>query len=119
MSCTGIPQVKPTDVGVEINDGIVTLTGTVSDYKKRRSAVEAALRVHRSQVKDLLAVSKGKSDPERSQEHQTTRSGYAIGTVGRQFPNVRHGEMECSLLCGLRSGPYMAGKTVLTWFSFP
>ena len=40
------PQVKPTDVGVEINDGIVTLTGTVSAYKKRRSAAEAALRVY-------------------------------------------------------------------------
>ncbi len=40
------PRVKPTDVGVEINDGIVTLTGTVSDYKKRRSAAEAALRVY-------------------------------------------------------------------------
>lgn len=39
-------QVKPTDVGVEVNDGIVTLTGTVSEYKKRRSAAEAVLRVY-------------------------------------------------------------------------
>jgi osmotically-inducible protein OsmY len=39
-------QVKPTDVGVEVNDSIVTLSGTVSNYKMRRAAADAALRVY-------------------------------------------------------------------------
>jgi osmotically-inducible protein OsmY len=38
--------VKPTEVGVEVNDGIVTLTGKVDSYHKRREAAEAALRVY-------------------------------------------------------------------------
>jgi osmotically-inducible protein OsmY len=40
------PQVKPTDIGVELNGGVVTLTGTVTNYKERRAAAEAALRVY-------------------------------------------------------------------------
>jgi osmotically-inducible protein OsmY len=40
------PQVKPTDVGVEVDGGVVTLTGTVTNYKERRAAAEAVLRVY-------------------------------------------------------------------------
>jgi osmotically-inducible protein OsmY len=38
-------RVEETDVGVEVDKGIVTLTGTVSSYAKRVAAQEAAHRV--------------------------------------------------------------------------
>src|SRR3954453_19797311 len=39
------PEVAPTDVGVEVDDGVVTLTGTVQSYWKKWAAERAALRV--------------------------------------------------------------------------
>jgi osmotically-inducible protein OsmY len=38
-------RVEPTDVGVEVEDGVVTLTGTVSSWAKKVAAEEAAHRV--------------------------------------------------------------------------
>lgn len=38
-------RVEPTDVGVEVDNGIVTLTGTVSSWAKKVAAEEAAHRV--------------------------------------------------------------------------
>jgi osmotically-inducible protein OsmY len=39
------PRIDETDVGVQVRNGIVTLTGTVTSYAKRLAAVEAAHRV--------------------------------------------------------------------------
>ncbi len=39
------PRVEETDVGVEVDNGIVTLTGTVTSWAKRVAAQEAARRV--------------------------------------------------------------------------
>jgi osmotically-inducible protein OsmY len=39
------PSVDETDVGVEVNDGIVTLSGTVDSYAKKLAAERAVLRV--------------------------------------------------------------------------
>ncbi len=39
-------NVDETEVGVQVRDGIVTLTGTVSAYAKKLAAIEAAHRVH-------------------------------------------------------------------------
>src|SRR6266542_2713292 len=38
-------RVEETDVGVEVDSGVVTLTGTVNSYAKRMAAQEAAHRV--------------------------------------------------------------------------
>jgi osmotically-inducible protein OsmY len=38
-------RVEETDVGVEVDEGVVTLSGTVSSWGKRHAAVEAAHRV--------------------------------------------------------------------------
>ena len=38
-------QVEPEEVGVEVDDGVVTLKGTVDRYTKKISAEQAALRV--------------------------------------------------------------------------
>ena len=38
-------RVEATDVGVEVHDGVVTLTGTVDSYVKMLAAAEAAHRV--------------------------------------------------------------------------
>jgi osmotically-inducible protein OsmY len=40
------PEVRPADVGVAVDDGIVMLTGTVDSYHKKWRAAEAALRVY-------------------------------------------------------------------------
>ena len=37
-------RIKQTDVGVEVHDGVVTLTGVVESWAKRRAAQEAAHR---------------------------------------------------------------------------
>src|SRR3990170_3334825 len=39
------PEVEPTDVGVEVDDGVVTLTGTVESYPMKVAAEKAAHRV--------------------------------------------------------------------------
>ena len=39
------PAVSETDVGVEVNDGVVTLNGTVESYVKKLAAERAVLRV--------------------------------------------------------------------------
>jgi osmotically-inducible protein OsmY len=39
-------RVEETDVGVEVDEGVVTLTGTVGSWAKRVAAAEAAHRVH-------------------------------------------------------------------------
>lgn len=39
------PIVKPAEVGVEVSNGIVTLTGTVGEYDKKLAAERAAARV--------------------------------------------------------------------------
>jgi osmotically-inducible protein OsmY len=39
------PRVEETEVGVEVDDGVVTLSGTVSSWGKRLAAEEAAHRV--------------------------------------------------------------------------
>ena len=39
------PEVKPTDVGIEVDDGVVTLTGTVESYPMKVAAEKAAHRV--------------------------------------------------------------------------
>jgi osmotically-inducible protein OsmY len=38
-------RVEPTDVGVEVDEGVVTLTGTVNSWAQRSAAKEAAHRV--------------------------------------------------------------------------
>jgi osmotically-inducible protein OsmY len=40
------PSVDATHIGVAVEDGVVTLTGTVPSYAEKRAAEEAALRVH-------------------------------------------------------------------------
>ena len=39
------PRVEETEVGVEVDNGVVTLTGTVTSWAKRMAAQEAAHRV--------------------------------------------------------------------------
>lgn len=39
------PEVEVTDVGVEVDDGVVTLTGTVDSYAKKYAAEQAVFRV--------------------------------------------------------------------------
>jgi osmotically-inducible protein OsmY len=39
------PRVDPTEVGVQVSQGIVTLTGTIASYAKKVAAKEAAHRV--------------------------------------------------------------------------
>ena len=40
------PEIEATEVGVEVDDGVVTLTGWVDTYTKKVAAEDAAQRVH-------------------------------------------------------------------------
>lgn len=40
-----VPEVEPTDIGVEVDDGVVTLTGTVDSYPMKIAAERVALRL--------------------------------------------------------------------------
>jgi osmotically-inducible protein OsmY len=55
------PEIDLTDVGVEVDDGIVTLTGTVDNYWTRWAAEQAALRVDgvRAVVNDISVKALG------------------------------------------------------------
>jgi osmotically-inducible protein OsmY len=65
-------RVDETDVGVEVDRGVVTLTGTVDNYAKRLAAQEAAHRVAgvldvANDVKVRLAGASGRTDTEIAQ----------------------------------------------------
>jgi osmotically-inducible protein OsmY len=40
-----VAQIPPTEIGIQVKDGIVTLSGTIDSWPKRRAAQEAAHRV--------------------------------------------------------------------------
>ena len=40
------PRFAPAEIGIEVDDGVVTLRGTVSSYAKLRAAAALAARVH-------------------------------------------------------------------------
>jgi osmotically-inducible protein OsmY len=70
------PRVSQTEVGVQVRNGVVTLTGTVSSYAKRLAAAEAAHRVQGvlDVANDLQARVEGigrKTDPEIAQAVRT------------------------------------------------
>jgi osmotically-inducible protein OsmY len=63
------PRVRPTEIGVTVADGVVTLTGWVDSYAKKWAAERAAHRVARVRAvaNDLavrIATGAEKSDPE-------------------------------------------------------
>ena len=45
VELTWDPEVSETEVGVEVDDGVVTLTGAVDAYAKKRAAERAAFRI--------------------------------------------------------------------------
>jgi osmotically-inducible protein OsmY len=55
------PQVEPTEVGVEVDDGVVTLSGWVETYAKKLAAERAAQRVEgvRAVANDLAVKGAG------------------------------------------------------------
>lgn len=55
------PQIEPTEIGVQVEDGVVTLTGTVTAYYKKLAAERAAARVDgvRAVADDLSVKSFG------------------------------------------------------------
>ena len=55
------PEVDPTDVGVEVDDGVVTLTGTVESFWKRWAAEQAVLRIKgvRAVANDIQVTPQG------------------------------------------------------------
>jgi osmotically-inducible protein OsmY len=57
-------RVRPTEIGVAVKDGIVTLTGWVDSYMKKLAAEEAAHRVHgvKAVVNDLEVYLPGSSE---------------------------------------------------------
>jgi osmotically-inducible protein OsmY len=58
------PRVEVSDVGVEVDDGVVTLTGSVDDYGKKVAAEHAAFRVQGVRaVANMLAVRPPGSKP--------------------------------------------------------
>jgi osmotically-inducible protein OsmY len=51
------PLLEPNEIGVEVDDGVVTLVGTVDGYSKKVAAERAALRVEGVRaVADMLSV---------------------------------------------------------------
>jgi osmotically-inducible protein OsmY len=50
------PEIEPTEIGVEVERGIVTLTGTVTSYAKKLAAEKSAQRVYgvRAVANDLI-----------------------------------------------------------------
>jgi osmotically-inducible protein OsmY len=62
-------RIGPTEVGVEVDKGVVTLTGTVENFAKKHAATEAAHRVAgvldvANNIRVHLAGSPGKTDTE-------------------------------------------------------
>ncbi len=62
-------RVPPTEIGVTVRDGIVTLSGLVDSYAKRADAEEAAHRGHgvravADKIETALPLGHERSDPE-------------------------------------------------------
>ena len=76
------PEVEPTDVGIEVDDGVVTLTGTVETYSKRWAAERAASRVMgvRALANEVVVKPEGTGMPDDTE--------IATGIVGAFERNV-------------------------------
>lgn len=61
--------IDSTDVGVEVDDGVVTLTGTVDSYWKKVAAAEAAQKVFgvRAVANDIEVRPPGDAPPDDTQ----------------------------------------------------
>lgn len=73
------PRVEETEVGVEVDGGVVTLTGTVSSYIKRIAAQEAAHRVAgvRDVANDIVVKLPGGPSPTDTEIAQAVRHALA------------------------------------------
>jgi osmotically-inducible protein OsmY len=89
-------RVDETEVGVEVDDGIVTLTGVVPSYAKKIAAQEAAHRVVgvRDVANDIevrLPGAAGRTDTELAAAVRTTLEWHTLIPSARIQSTVSHG----------------------------
>jgi osmotically-inducible protein OsmY len=88
------PEVEATEVGVEVDDGVVTLSGTVDSYTKRWAAEKAALRVDgvRAVANDLQVKLPGvRTDTDIAKASADALEGNVLVPADRVDVTVKHG----------------------------
>lgn len=106
------PQVDSTDVGVEVDDGVVTLTGTVDQSVTRQAAGRAALRVEGVRaVANTIAV-RGPftyNDTDLATAVANALAAHALVPADRLGVTVEHGKVT---LRGTLDWPYQVGVAI-------
>ena len=87
-------RVEETDVGVEVDAGVVTLTGTVSSWAKRFAAQEAAHRVAgvldvANDIQVKLPSDKHRNDTEISNHHCRHSTRLQKAAIKEQEPRCQ------------------------------
>jgi osmotically-inducible protein OsmY len=88
------PEVDPTDVGVEVDAGVVTLTGTVESYWKKWAAERAALRVDgvRAVANDITVKTPGlRTDTDVAKDIADAFASHALVPAARVKVTVKSG----------------------------
>ena len=79
------PHVDETEVGVEVDRGVVTLTGTVTSWAKRAAAQDAARRVVGvlDVANDIQVKTPGGLDRHRHRDRTGSAPGARVGRLRR------------------------------------
>lgn len=90
------PSIEPAEIGVAVQDGIVTLTGTVSSYAEKLACEKAAKRVQgvlgvAQEIKVRLPDSYARSDAEIAQVAVQALSWNVLVPKGAVMVEVEHG----------------------------
>ena len=90
------PLVEPNEVGVQVDDGVVTLTGTVDSFTKKWAAERAAFRVDgvRAVANDLSVPSKStRTDTDMAKDAADALARNTLVPVGQIDITVNNGKI--------------------------
>jgi len=90
------PQIEPAEVGVQVDDGVVTLTGSVDSYVKKLAAERAAQRVDgvRAVADDLSVKGIGaRSDTDIAKAAANALEANSLVPPGRIDVTVKNGKV--------------------------
>lgn len=90
------PQVEPNEIGVQVDDGVVTLTGTVETYAKKQAAERAALKIVgvRAVANDLSVRTKAtRNDTDIAQAAANALEANSLLPTGAIDVSVQNGKV--------------------------
>ena len=85
------PNIDETQIGVIVDDGVVTLSGVVNSYSKKIAAEKAGIKAAEFGVKSLEVLVKGPGPGRDSAVRALNSSGYKITNITDITPLPHNG----------------------------